>query len=664
MQREELLDRELSRHWRHGTNRTVGLRDRFEMLFEHNLDAVFFMTLDEPFVWKDAPDQAALLDYAYEHLRVTEANHLMCAMMRTTREQLLGTTAAKRWGDSAHVWKAKMRELYDNGRMFQVMRAPVDDGTWIDIEGQYVVTTDEQGRITGHFGTQRDVTEKRKLAARLELAIEGGDVGIWDYDVATREVYYDPRWVERMGYSPSAPQVRDAMWWASLVHASDQEEARRTFLDHVAGRVPFYRCEFRMRKASGEWVWVMSSGRVTTHDTQGRPTRILGVTVDITERKVLQERLFLAERMASLGTLAAGVGHEINTPLTYIVLNLTLMERELRQLRLADPTHARLTHMLEQARYGTERVSNIVRDLQALTRVPDERIGRIDPIAVLERCLEIADHQIRHRAHAVRSFDAVPYVRGSEGRVVQLFLNLIVNAAQAIPDGHADSNTIEVRTSTRDGNAVIEIRDTGVGIAPEVMRRIFDPFYTTKQVGEGTGLGLAICRSIVSGMCGEIQVDSVVGQGTTFRVVLPPASADAPHAAQVITPVTVGKKRVLVIDDEPMVGQLVAKVLDAHDVVAETSGRSALARLRAGDRYDVILCDVMMPEVSGMDFYAELGDIDPGLRGNIVFLSGGVFTDRAQTFLDSVPNRRLAKPFDVDALTAVLLSPGDHDALP
>jgi PAS domain S-box-containing protein len=631
------------------------------MLFEHNVDGVFFVTLDEPIVWQGAADHDALLQYSFEHSRVTAANKAMCEQMGATREELIGSTPSQRWGDSGLIWKERMRELYEHGRAYQSVRAPRNDGTWMYVEGQYVCTYDDQGRITGHFGTQRDVTEKQKAMDRLERALVGGGIGIWDLDLTSHELYFDEHWIERLGYSPQDPQVRTAEFWGTTMHPSDLGELRRALEIHLAGKTALYRVEHRIRTAQGEWLWVLSTGKAT-RDSEGKPVRFIGTSVDITERKLLQERLFLAERMASIGTLAAGVGHEINNPLTYIVLNLTLMERELRGMELSQATRARMTNMIEQARYGTERVSGIVRDLQALTRVPDERAARINLIEVLDRCLEIADHQIRHRAKVIRELDVVPCVLGSEGRVVQLFLNLIVNAAQAIPVGAADRHWIRMATSTQNGRAVVQISDSGIGMAPETLGRIFDPFYTTKEVGEGTGLGLAICRSIVTALGGEIAVESTLGQGTTFRVSLPAAPSAEPATEPIRAPAArVSKKRVLVIDDEPMVGQLVTKVLTGHEVVSETSGRAALARLRGDVRFDLILCDVMMPEVSGMDFYAQLA---PELRDRVVFLSGGAFTDRAQRFLDSVPNRRLAKPFDLDALTAVLISPGDHDALP
>jgi PAS domain S-box-containing protein len=621
------------------------------------------MTLDEPIVWQGAPDHDALLQYAFEHLRVTAANRAMCELMRAPRDLLIGTTPSQRWPQQeAWVWKDNMRELYEHGRTRYSLRAPRNDGTSMFVEGLYVCTYDDAGRITGHFGIQRDVTEKKRNLERLELMMESGDIGTWEVDLTRNELYFDDHFVVRLGYSLDDPRVRDGKFWRTTVHPADLGEASRAFAAHVAGNVGTYRVEHRIRAANGEWRWLLSTGRVSARDAEGRPLRIVGGALDITERKRLQEALSVAERMASVGTLAAGVGHEINNPLTYVVLNLTLIDRELRALDMPPTTRERLARMMEQARYGTERVSSIVRDLQTLSRVPEERVGLVDLRGTLERCLAIADHQIRHRARVIRELDDVAPVRGSEGRIVQLFLNLLANAAQAIPVGNADSHCIRVKTSTQDGRVIIVISDSGIGIDPDVVGRIFDPFYTTKQVGEGTGLGLAICRSIVTAMGGEIDVDSTPRQGAAFRVVLPIADdTDLPAEPPPTVNDPLDKKRVLVIDDEPMVGTLIAKVLSTHDVVAETSARAALTRLAADSGFDLILCDLMMPEVSGMDFYDQLA---PELRDRIVFLSGGAFTPRARAFLDSVPNRRLAKPFDVDALTAMLISSGDHDALP
>ena len=646
---------------RHVAIESRGPDARFDMLFSQHVDGVFFMTLDEPIDWEHG-DREALLDYAFGHLRITAINEPMCRQMGSSRDRLVGSVPRDRWANDAQAWRDHMRQLYDQGTVHHTVRAPPGGGRYNYVEGSYACTYDAQGRITGHYGTQRDVTEERRTASalaksqeRLELALFNGDIGVWDFDPMSGLIQYDRAWFLRLGYDPETTPWTESAWWTSKMHPGDYPEFRRSFEAHARGESPLHRAEHRVRTADGGWLWFLTTGRCSARAIDGTPLRFVGTTVDITERKQLQERLAASERMASIGTLAAGVGHEINNPLTYIMLNLELLDRELQS---GAPRIERMRTMVEQTRYGTERVRSVVRDLQALTRAPEDRTTRIDPRSIVERCLEIAHHQIKHRATIVRDFRPIPTVDGNEGRMVQLFLNLIVNAAQAIPEGHVERNQIRIATSTApDGRAVVEITDTGSGIPPELVSRIFDPFFTTKAVGEGTGLGLAICRTIVLGMNGDIEVDTAgATPGTTFRVVLPAASAhvEPPPPPPMAEPTAGRRHRVLVIDDEPQVGTLVARVLPEHAIIAETSARAALLRLHRGERFDHILCDLMMPDLTGMDFYDALAYIDPALQGRVVFISAGAFTDRARTFLETVKNARLDKPFDVAQLTAVL----------
>ncbi|HUS30953.1 MAG TPA: ATP-binding protein [Kofleriaceae bacterium] len=631
----------------------VDAQMRFEMLFANSVDGVFFMTLDEPMRWSADADREALLDYAFDHMRVASCNPTMCSQMGAARETLIGSSPRDRWKSDAdrRQWREKMTTLFDQGRAAHRSRAPRDDGSYIDVEGSYVCLYDDEGRITGYFGTQRDVSAHRLATERLELAMLSGEIGIWEYDLVAGTLYFDDSWLKRLGYTEMIGKTHPATWWLEVMHSGDVDEVKRVFMEHLEGKTPLYRCEHRVKTSDGRWLCLLSSGRVSSRDRDGRPLRFVGTSLDITERKQLQERVALAERMASIGTLAAGVAHEINNPLTYIVLNLTLLERQLGALAGVEPeTAAKLKNMVSQARYGTERVSNVVRDLQSLTRVKDEPNTLVDPNAVLERCFEIADHQIRHRARLVRELSPLPAVRASEGRLVQLFLNLVVNAAHAIPEGNADQHTLKVRSSFVDGRVRVEVSDTGAGIASDALGRIFDPFFTTKEIGEGSGLGLAICRSIVTSLGGDIEVESEVGKGSTFVVTLPVGSASSDSTAPAAAKVA-GGLRILVVDDEPLIGKVVEQVLVGHRVVSETSARAALARLQAGEIFDRILCDLMMPDMSGIELFNQL---PAPVQKQVVFLSGGAFTERARDFLARVPNRRLEKPFDTDALAAAL----------
>jgi CheY-like chemotaxis protein len=289
--------------------------------------------------------------------------------------------------------------------------------------------------------------------------------------------------------------------------------------------------------------------------------------------------------------------------------------------------------------------------------VQPEQMQWVELHGVLELALAIAETELRHRARVVKDYGEPPAVLGDETRLGQVFLNLLVNAAQATPEGHADRHEIRVVTRTNErGHAVVEVSDTGTGIAPEVLPRIFEPFFTTKAVGVGTGLGLSICHSYVQAMGGDIHVRSELGRGTTFEVVLPPAAEELTSPKQRAARVSpagasVPRGRLMIIDDEPLLTTALTRMLaPEHEVEAFTSARLALERLRAGERYALILCDLMMPEMTGMELHETLVREVPSQAERMVFLTGGAFTEAARRFLESTARPCLDKPFEPDAL--------------
>ena len=392
-------------------------------------------------------------------------------------------------------------------------------------------------------------------------------------------------------------------------------------------------------------------------DALGEVDGAIGVSIDVTERVQMQNRLLQAERLASMGTLAATVAHEINNPLTYVLGNLDLASTRLATLDATAAT-GQLAQWVDQAREGADRVRRIVRGLRAFSRQDDDKTEPIDVQLVLERSLEMSDNVIRHRARLVRHFEAVPPVFANDLRLGQVFVNLLVNAAHAIPEGRADENEIRVSTwhDEATSTVVVAVEDTGSGIAPDVKTRIFEPFFTTKPVGVGTGLGLSICYGVVSGLGGGIEVDSVPGKGSTFRVRLPASGraregdmvAAAPHAP-------FRRGHLLIVDDDANVARTFALLLSGdHDVVVSLQPRVAAQRVLGGERFDIIFCDLMMPDMTGMDFYAAIADGQPAQAKRIVFVTGGAFTEAARAFVARVPNMFLEKPFDKTALDTVL----------
>ena len=409
-------------------------------------------------------------------------------------------------------------------------------------------------------------------------------------------------------------------------------------------------------------------------DEDGVVRGTIGVALDITDRKTMELKLVQAERLASMGTLAAGVAHEINNPLTYVMANVGFVSERLAKLArsfASDPSVRpslalvqqieELRTALVEAQEGTVRVRRIVRDLKIFARGDEEAYGVIDLRHVIESSISMVWNEIRHRARLVKDLSDVPPIEASESRLGQVFLNLLLNAAQAIEAGDAAANEIRVATETDEaGRVVIMVSDTGVGIPPEILGRIFDPFFTTKPVGFGTGLGLFICHGIIKAMNGDISVESQPGKGTTFRVVLPAATrVETPKVEVSDAPVVEAgsrvRRRVLLIDDEPHIASGIERALASdHDVVTATSGQEAMRTLAIDDRFDVILCDLMMPNVTGMDLFAYLERERPALVSRMVFMTGGAFTPGAGAFLTRISNRCLEKPFDVARLRATI----------
>jgi signal transduction histidine kinase/CheY-like chemotaxis protein len=380
-------------------------------------------------------------------------------------------------------------------------------------------------------------------------------------------------------------------------------------------------------------------------------------------REQVHRRLEVAERMASVGTLAAGMAHEINNPLAYVTANLELVREEIRALS-GGSTSGRMKELddtVRDAQEGAERVRRIVRGLKTFSRADEECLGVVDIHGALEVSINMAFNEIRHRARLVKDFGAVPPVIADDARLGQVFINLLVNAAQSLPIGQAERHEIRVVTATdAEGRAVIEVRDTGPGIPPGVIDHIFEPFFTTKPVGVGTGLGLSICHNIITGMGGTIDVTSVVGRGATFRVTLPQsvaptASTGEQRSTPTPAPVPLPRRAVvLVVDDEPAVGVMLGRVLRQHEVTIVTRAADVVRLLEEGRRFDVILSDLMMPVTSGMDLYDELARRFPEAAERMVFLTGGAFTPAARAFLDRVSNERLDKPFTPASVRSIV----------
>jgi signal transduction histidine kinase/ActR/RegA family two-component response regulator len=401
---------------------------------------------------------------------------------------------------------------------------------------------------------------------------------------------------------------------------------------------------------------------------RGELVAIEGLLIDVSAEHTARTSLVQNDRLATLGTLAAGVAHEINNPAAFILLGLDMFDRLLKGAGITmEPVAAQgAADLLHELRDSIRRIVDIARDLRLFASPPTQGKGRravIDVNRTVESALSLTRGQIIERAVLHRKLDEVPPVLMEDGRLAQVVVNLLVNAAQAIPKAYGRDQSITVATRS-DGNTVeIEVRDTGVGIPKEILARIWQPFFTTKSAELGTGLGLSISREIVERAGGQIWAESPASvepgveldpdhtPGARFVISLPAAG----HT-EALTPITVPLRstlakrvRVLVVEDEPSLARALADELGRlHHVTVASGAAPALAQLERAS-FDVILCDLRMPGMSGEALYARLEQIDPAHAQRFIFMTGVGFGADVERFLREAGRPVLEKPFSADA---------------
>jgi len=488
--------------------------------------------------------------------------------------------------------------------------------------------------------------------------------------------------------SPSGEFLAVNKKWTSVLEYS-QEDAitmrvtdilREDEIPKIAGLLSSLTQEKSIRvetvfvSRSGKEIYVDGSGIGVFKD--GKYVHAAGIFRDVTERNKLRIRVAQSDHLASLGLLAAGVAHEVNNPLTYTLYNLETVVEDLPQVvsgyarwlaqsgpeggpdepsEMLDPARAyELVDLARQALEGAERIRSIAHTLGTFTRVDDEKLEPINLRDAAENARNMASNEIKYRAKLVLDFGSTPAVLGSEGKLSQVFLNLIVNAAHAIDEGDIENNIIRIHTYSDGDHVVAEVSDTGKGIPKEHHARIFDPFFTTKDVGEGSGLGLSISAKIVADLGGEISFESEEGRGSTFRIRLPALTSDCDQvtrsaATKPGADAGATRGRILVVDYEEGIRAAMAHMLGTdHEVLTASSGAQGKEVLESDQAFDLLILDLMMPKMSGIDLHRWLAETHPQLASRVIFVTGGVFTPVARQYLNKVSTLTFEKPLNTD----------------
>ncbi len=501
------------------------------------------------------------------------------------------------------------------------------------------------------------------LAARRRLEAQAREVadavaavtdGAFEYEIPTGVIRYSARFLEMLGLEAPGPSVGE---WAAMTHPEDAVRQNAALEAHYFGRAPLYQAEYRCRHArTGSGVWLAVPGRIVERRADGTPVKLLGSHIDISARKELEAQLARTDRLSSLGTMAAGMAHEINNPLAFMRANLEFVRHQL-VTPLAPEAVAEVDLALEETLEGATRIGRIVQGLRLFSTTSREERKPVEVAEVVRAALRLSGAMLSGRAPVVTEVPDGLVVLGDEHELVQVLVNLLINAAQALPPSSRVPQEVRVTARVEAGLVHLEVLDTGRGVPSEHLRRVFDPFFTTKPLGEGTGLGLAICHSLITAHGGDISLANRPEGGCCVTVRLPAAtwrSLDTPIPTAAVTAPAL-RARVLVIDDEPLMRSALQRGLGAdHDVVLAAGGHEALGMMQRDARWHVVLCDVMMGSMSGLELLERVREQVPHLAERVVFLTGGAYDPELRRRLEALPHERLEKPVSLLALRDVI----------
>ena len=527
---------------------------------------------------------------------------------------------------------------------------PSGEMRWVYSLGALV--RDEAGVARSVNGIHLDITDRKRAEEELEetrrhleLAVDGAGLGIWTLDPRDGTTWYSDRSRDLWGVDHELRLDAESMW--TYIHPDDREKVLEPMRRDFPG--DSVNLEHRVVWPNGDVRWVQSVGKAI-RGPDGKVHTLSGIHLDVTDRKKAEvelsrsrEALHQSEKLAALGSLLAGVSHELNNPLAAIVGQAEMLEEDSR----GTPFEARAKKISAAA----DRCARIVQTFLAMARRREPQRSPVEPNLLIGDALQLAEYQLRTTGitATVECDPRVPAILGDRDQLHQVLVNLLINAQQALEASDTPERRIVIRTSLiGEGKVAIDICDNGPGIAPDLTGRIFEPFFTTKPQGVGTGVGLSFSHGIVEAHGGRLHLLPSEG-GATFRIELPVAEVgEADAAAPDPSPAVVSAeaKRALVVDDEPDIAETIRELLEREgfDVTVASDGAAALMALDRDD-FDVVLSDLRMPGVSGPEMYARVREIRPQLLSRIAFVTGDTLGASMDNFLKESGRPVLEKPF-------------------
>jgi PAS domain S-box-containing protein len=541
------------------------------------------------------------------------------------------------------------------------------DGTSIVCLNTAAAVRDNSGRVLRYQGALMDITERREIERRLHQQQEFARRLVDNFpdlilvlDTNGHYTFVSPRCTEVLGYELDETQ---RMEFGGRTHTEDLPAMLSLYKDVIAGRQNFASLEVRVRHKLGDWRRIRFNFSPLS-DENGNIEGVVLSGRDVTDLKRLEEQLIQAEKLAAMGQMLAGVAHELNNPLTAI-LGVTELLREREGADDSTKRQLELTH--RQAR----RAARIVQNLLEFSRPASPQKKPLDVNSLVERTLQLHEHSLRRNFIEVdfRPQPDLPSVVGDANQLIQVLLNLVTNAEQAIREVR-DTGRIQIRLGQKENHVTLTVQDDGVGIRPEALPRIFDPFYTTKRPGGGTGLGLSICMSIVREHGGNIEAESLPA-GSAFTIYLPcvsgqqPEALRAPSRVESLSPESISPmadllrgRGVLVLDDEESLRMLLQEGLSAHGLRVDgaATAEEALALLQRFS-YDFLLCDLNLSSggltVDGREAAARILKAAGAHKPALIYMTGDLVEGSQETPSGAEP-LCLQKPFRVSDVLVVL----------
>ncbi|MFN3244122.1 MAG: PAS domain S-box protein [Planctomycetota bacterium] len=618
--------------------------ERYRQFFEAAPDAVFLLSTE--------PGETG---------KILDANTLAATMHGYTRDELLqmhiGDLDAPR---DAELVQQRIAQLMRDGEIhFEALHRHRDGREFpTEISARRATIAGRTCVVTFN----RDISERRRYQLelaenqlRLDVAARASQIGFWEWDLTTNSVHFSPEWKAQIGYQPHEI-ADDFEEWRSRVHPDDLEPAMAAVQQHVEGQSSVYETRFRFRHKDGSYRWIYVRGEAV-RDGDGKPLRFFGCHVDVTAQKQdedqrveLAQRMSTLQRLEAMGTLAGGIAHDFNNILSIISGNC--------ELALLETEAPELVESLQEIKKAGERARSLVRQILAFSRNETPVRRRVCLAQTTREAVRLVRSTTPQRV-AVDSqiHEAIPAVAADPEQLHQVLVNLGTNAWHAIGDGegHVTFQTFAGPLPPEVGGedlervdadyAIVEVRDDGAGMDAHTLQHIFEPFFTTKPSGQGTGLGLSVVHGIVKNHGGAIDVRSAPGQGTTFRVYLPPAA----EAAAADEPATdrdpVENARVLLVDDEPKLLSVLSRGLQRFGlrITAVEDPRRALETLQDDPtQFDVVVTDLDMPGLDGIETATRVRALRADLP--IVLCSGFMETEAQERALESGVTRVLGKP--------------------